>query len=81
MKGQNMNDDLLVLINKLRAARNMDEVEEVKELGESFLRRQKRAALLTLLAISEETGDNKILESIAEMASYLEKAKEVREKR
>ena len=66
-----MDDDSLALIKKIKAINSLEELEEAKELGDSFLRKQKRMALLTLLAISEELGKEEILESIRDLAGYV----------
>ena len=67
-----MDRDLLALVKKIKEVKNLDELNEVKELGESFLRNQKREAILTLLSISEEMGEEEILSSIKDLSGYLE---------
>ena len=49
-----MNYDLITLVSKLRQVENLEQLKEVKELAESFLRREKNYALLTLMAVGEE---------------------------
>lgn len=47
-------------------------MDEAKEMGDSFLRKQKRMALLTLMAISEELGKEEILKSIKDLTGYID---------
>ena len=49
-----MNHELLTLIRKLREVDTPDDIAAVRALGETYLRREKHEALLTLLAIYEE---------------------------
>ena len=74
-----MDKDLLILIKKIKEVNDLDDLRDVKELGESFLRNQKREAILTLLSISEEMGEKEILDSIEQLSGYLESI--VRQKR
>lgn len=74
-----MNEDLLSLVKKLNNIKNLEELEEAKELGNSFLRKEKRQALLTLLSISEEMGKEEIVESLKELSAFLENMHEVKE--
>jgi hypothetical protein len=67
-----MDRDLLTLVKKLKDVNNLDELNDLKELGESFLRNQKREAILTLMSISEEMGEEEILNSIKDLSGYLE---------
>lgn len=71
-----MNEDLLALVKKLRQVDDLESLAEVKELGESFLRKEKRQALLTLLAISEEMGKEEILASVQDLTAFLENVDE-----
>nr|VFK81125.1 MAG: hypothetical protein BECKSD772D_GA0070982_12291 [Candidatus Kentron sp. SD] len=36
-----MNDDLLILLNRLKSVENLDDLNDVKELGDSILRKEK----------------------------------------
>ena len=67
-----MDKDLLILVKRIKEVKNLDDLNEIKELGESFLRNQKREAILTLLSISEEMGEEEILNSIKDLTGYLE---------
>ena len=67
-----MDRDLLTLVKRIREVKNIDELEDLKELGESFLRNQKREAILTLMSISEEMGEEEILNSVKDLSGYLE---------
>nr|VFJ60827.1 MAG: hypothetical protein BECKFM1743C_GA0114222_102814 [Candidatus Kentron sp. FM]VFJ61921.1 MAG: hypothetical protein BECKFM1743A_GA0114220_102956 [Candidatus Kentron sp. FM]VFK12833.1 MAG: hypothetical protein BECKFM1743B_GA0114221_102576 [Candidatus Kentron sp. FM] len=40
-----MNDDLLILLNRLKSVDTLDDLDDVKELGDSILRKEKRRAL------------------------------------
>jgi uncharacterized 2Fe-2S/4Fe-4S cluster protein (DUF4445 family) len=51
---------------------NLDELKDLKELSDNFLRNKKREAILTLLSISEEMGEDEILNSINDLSGYLE---------
>lgn len=66
-----MDYDMITLVSKLRNVKNMEELSEVKELGESFVRKQKNYAILTLMAVAEEMGNDEILDSIDKMKEYL----------
>nr|VFJ69805.1 MAG: hypothetical protein BECKFW1821C_GA0114237_10208 [Candidatus Kentron sp. FW] len=70
-----MNDDLLILLNRLKSVENLDDLNDVKELGDSILRKEKRRALLTLLAIAEEIDNEEIMESIEKLSGYVAKSK------
>nr|VFJ48371.1 MAG: hypothetical protein BECKDK2373B_GA0170837_102029 [Candidatus Kentron sp. DK] len=70
-----MNDDLLILLNRLKSVESLDDLNDVKELGNSILRKEKRRALLTLLAIAEEIDNEEIMESIEKLSSYVSKSK------
>jgi len=67
-----MNEDLLTLVKKLRQVDDMESLAELKELGDTFLRKEKRHALLTLLAISEEIGTEEMLSSLKDLTALLE---------
>nr|VFK30659.1 MAG: hypothetical protein BECKMB1821G_GA0114241_10694 [Candidatus Kentron sp. MB]VFK34239.1 MAG: hypothetical protein BECKMB1821I_GA0114274_10664 [Candidatus Kentron sp. MB]VFK76602.1 MAG: hypothetical protein BECKMB1821H_GA0114242_10655 [Candidatus Kentron sp. MB] len=70
-----MNDDLLILLNRLKSVESLDDLSDVKELGNSILRKEKRRALLTLLAIAEEIDNEEIMESIEKLSRYVAKSK------
>lgn len=66
-----MDYDMITLVSKLRNVKSMEELSEVRELGESFVRKQKNYAILTLMAVAEELGDAEILNSVDNLKSYL----------
>jgi len=66
-----MNDDLLILLNRLKSVDSLDDLNDVKELGDLILRKEKRKALLTLLAIAEEIDSEEIMESIEKLSGYV----------
>lgn len=67
-----MDNDFLTLIKKIKEVKNLDELSDLKELSDSFLRNKKREAILTLLSISEEMGEEEILTSVKDLTGYLE---------
>ena len=67
-----MDNDFLTLIKRIKEVKNLDELDDLKELSENFLRNKKRQAILTLLSISEEMGEEEILSSIKDLSGYLE---------
>lgn len=67
-----MHDDWLSLAAKLRKVDSLDDLAEVKQWSEQFIRKEKRSALLTLLAIGEEFGDEEIFSSLKKLSTYLE---------
>lgn len=66
-----MNYDLVVLVSKLRQVENLDQLQEVKELAETYLRREKNYALLTLMAVAEELGDDEITGTLDKLRAHL----------
>ena len=66
-----MNYDLITLVSRLRQVEDMEQLEEVKALAESFMRREKNYALLTLLAVGEELGEEEISGPLNRMTSHL----------
>lgn len=68
-----MNKDLLLLIKRIKDVNSLEELQEVKDFSNALLRSQKRDAILTLMAISEEMGQEEILNSIHELTGYLHK--------
>jgi len=66
-----MNYDLITLVSKLRQVENLEQLKEVKELAESFLRREKNYALLTLMAVGEELGEEEIAEPLEKLHRHL----------
>jgi hypothetical protein len=66
-----MNYDLLILVSKLRQVENIEQLREVKDLAETFLRREKNYALLTLMAVSEELGSDEITKTLDKLHGHL----------
>ncbi|MBO5791581.1 MAG: hypothetical protein J6S54_03825 [Lentisphaeria bacterium] len=66
-----MNYDLVVLVSKLRHVENLEQLQEVKELADTFLRREKNYALLTLMAVAEELGEKEISETLDKLRNLL----------
>ena len=66
-----MNYDLVVLVSKLRQVKNLEQLEEVKELAETFMRREKNYALLTLMAVAEELGEKEITDTLDKLRGHL----------
>nr|VFJ43864.1 MAG: hypothetical protein BECKFW1821A_GA0114235_100553 [Candidatus Kentron sp. FW] len=60
----------MILLNRLKSVESLDDLNDVKELGDSILRKEKRRALLTLLAIAEEIDNEEIMESIEKLSGY-----------
>jgi len=65
----------LILLNRLKSVESLDDLNDVKKLGGSILRKEKRRALLTLLAIAEEIDNEEIMDSIEKLSSYVSKTK------
>ena len=59
-----MNYDLIMLAGKLRQVEKLDQLQEVKDLAETLMRREKNYALLTLMAVAEEFGEKEITETL-----------------
>jgi len=66
-----MNYDLITLVSKLRQVETLEQLKEVKELAESFMRREKNFALLTLMAVGEELGEEEISEPLEKLHRHL----------
>ncbi|MBR2435395.1 MAG: hypothetical protein IKB22_07985 [Lentisphaeria bacterium] len=66
-----MNIELISLMSRLRKVKSMDDLEPVREYGETLLRQKKNEAILTLMTVAEELGDEEILESVDRMKEYL----------
>lgn len=66
-----MNYDLITLVGKLRHVENLEQLNEVKDLAESFMRKEKNSAILTLMAVAEELGSEEILSSVDKLRDYL----------
>lgn len=66
-----MNYDLITLVAKLRTVDSLDQLNDVKALGESMMRKEKNYAILTLMAVAEELGDRELLDSVEKLKEYL----------
>jgi hypothetical protein len=66
-----MNYDLVVLVSKLRQVKDLEQLQEVKDLAETFLRREKNYALLTLMAVANELGEEEITGTLDKLRSHL----------
>ena len=66
-----MNYDLIMLAGKLRQVEKLDQLQEVKDLAETLMRREKNYALLTLMAVAEEFGEKEITETLDKLRSHL----------
>lgn len=66
-----MDRDLLLLIKNIRQSNDLDDLERLKDLSGTVLRSQKREAIISLLAISEELGKDEILVSLEDLTGYL----------
>nr|VFJ49560.1 MAG: hypothetical protein BECKFW1821A_GA0114235_102334 [Candidatus Kentron sp. FW] len=64
----------MILLNRLKSVESLDDLNDVKELGDSILRKEKRRALLTLLAIAEEIDNEEIMDSIEKLSGYVAKS-------
>ena len=66
-----MNYDLVVLVSKLRQVKDLEQLQAVKDLAETFLRREKNYALLTLMAVANELGEEEITGTLDKLRSHL----------
>ncbi|MBR2373420.1 MAG: hypothetical protein IKA87_04240 [Lentisphaeria bacterium] len=66
-----MNYDLITLASRLRKVETIEQLAEVKTLAESFMTREKNYALLTLLAVAEEFGDQEVVDSVDRLHKHL----------
>lgn len=67
-----MNYDLISLVSKLRSVETVEELAEVKALGESLMRKEKNYAILTLMAVADELGEEEIISSVEKLRGYLD---------
>ena len=74
MYGENeiMGTELISLMSRLRKVKNMDDVKQVQEYGETLLRQKKNEAILTIMTVAEELGNSEILDSVDKMKEYLQ---------
>ena len=67
-----MNYDLFVLASKLRKVENLEQLQEIKEFAESLMNREKNYAILTLLAVAEELGEEELIRTIDRLRSHMD---------
>lgn len=70
-----MNYDLITLVSKLRSVETVEQLAEVKMMGETLMRREKNYAILTLMAVADELGEEEILSSVEKLRVYLDAMK------
>ena len=68
-----MNYDLLSFASKVRKVENMEQLKELKEQAEALIRREKNFALLTLMTVAEELGEQEVTDSLERLRLLLEK--------
>ncbi len=66
-----MNYDLITLVRKLRDVESPEQLNDLKEFGNSLLRKEKNYAILTLMAVAEEFGDEEVLASVEKLREHL----------
>lgn len=66
-----MNYELVMLVSRLRKVERLEDLGEVKGLAESMMRKAKNEAILTLMTVAEELGDQEVLDSVDELKRYL----------
>lgn len=66
-----MNYDLLMLVSKLRKVETMEQLAEVKEDADAIMRREKNYAILTLMAVAEEFGEDEVVKNLDKLRTYL----------
>ena len=66
-----MNYELVMLVSRLRKVERLEDLGEVKGLAESMMRKAKNEAILTLMTVAEELGDQEVLGSVDELKRYL----------
>ena len=72
---RNVDYDLIMLVSKLRQVETLEQLKAVKELGETFMRKEKNYALLTLMALAEGMGEKEITETWDKMREHLRNLK------
>ena len=66
-----MNYDLLMLASKVRKVETLEQLEEVKKDAEAFMRREKNYAILTLMTVAEEFGEEEVLKNLDKLRIYI----------
>ena len=67
-----MNYDLFVLASKLRRVENLEQLRDVKEFAESLMNREKNYAVLTLMAVAEELGEEELVETLDRLRTHMD---------
>ena len=66
-----MNYDLFILASKLRKVENLEQLKDLKEFAENLMHREKNYALLTLMAVADEFGENEIIDTLDRLRAHL----------
>ncbi len=69
-----MNYDLFVLASKIRKVENMEQLQDLKGFAETLMHREKNYALLTLMAVAEEMGEEEILDTLDRLRAHVSNA-------
>ena len=67
-----MNYDLFVLASKLRKVENLDQLDDLKEFAESLMNREKNYAILTLMAVAEELGEEELIGTLDRLRTHMD---------
>lgn len=66
-----MNYELLMLASQLRKVENLEQLAEMKKTADAIMQREKNYAILTLMTVAEELGDEDIIGTIEKLRSHL----------
>ena len=66
-----MNYELLMLASQLRKVENLEQLAEMKKTADAIMQREKNYAILTLMTVAEELGDEDIIRTIEKLHSHL----------
>lgn len=66
-----MNYELLMLASQLRKVENLEQLAEMKKTADAIMQREKNYAILTLMTVAEELGDEDIIRTIEKLRSHL----------
>ena len=66
-----MNYDLFILASKLRKVENLEQLQELKGFAETLMNREKNYALLTLMAVADELGEEEILNTLDRFRNHM----------
>ena len=67
-----MNYELLMFASKLRKVENLEQLEEMKKNADAIMQREKNYAILTLMTIAEELGDEEVICTIDRLRSHVQ---------